>query len=171
MLKTLTVYYLEITDPKDFRTVEKIPPDVRIIRVKEPCPLLNQFFYRNIGRDWDWIDRRDWSPEQWNAYVSRPQLETWIVHYKGTPAGYIELDREPEETIQIAYLGLLPQFTGKRIGKYVTSFAIQHAFDSGAKRVWLSTCSFDHPAALNTYLHRGFTIFKTEEIEKEFPED
>jgi len=170
MLKTLTIYYLEITDPKDFRPVEKILPGVRIIRVKESCPLLNQFFYRNIGRDWDWIDRRDWGPEQWNAYVLRPQLETWIVHFNGIPAGYFELDRESEETIQIAYMGLLPRFTGKGIGKYMTSSAIQHALESGAKLVWLSTCSFDHPAALKIYLKHGFKIVREKTVRKDFPD-
>jgi hypothetical protein len=32
-----------------------------------------------------------------------------------------------------------------------------------AHRVWLHTCSLDHPAALPNYMKRGFTLFKTEE--------
>jgi GNAT superfamily N-acetyltransferase len=67
-------------------------------------------------------------------------------------------------------LGLLPRFTGKGIGKYMTSSAIQHALESGAKLVWLSTCSFDHPAALKTYLKQGFKIVREETVRKDFPD-
>ena len=37
------------------------------------------------------------------------------------------------------------------------------AWAGGARRVWLHTCSFDHPFAIQNYLDRGFTVFKTEQ--------
>ena len=43
--------------------------------------------------------------------------------------------------------------------------AVERAWSMGARRVWLHTCTFDHPAALPNYLKRGFTVFKTEQYE------
>jgi hypothetical protein len=41
--------------------------------------------------------------------------------------------------------------------------AVESAWAAGARRVWLHTCSFDHPGAIPNYQRRGFSIFKTEE--------
>lgn len=92
------------------------------------------------------------------------------MHYDGSPAGYFELLYESNQTVQIAYLDLLPEYTGKKIGVYMTGFAIQRAFNSGVKRVRLSTCSLDHPAALKTYLKHGFKIVREETVRRDFPD-
>ena len=41
----------------------------------------------------------------------------------------------------------------------------------GASRVWVHTCDLDGPASLANYQARGFRIFKTERLEKDFPEE
>jgi len=165
-----TVYYLEITDLNDLQIDPVIPDNIQIMRLMQPSFAVNQSFYLKIGADWDWIDRKYWTTEQWQNYVKQSELETWIVHYDGAPVGYFELLQEPERTVQVAYLGLLPEYTGKKIGRYMTCFAIRQAFSSGAKRVWLSTCSLDHPAALKTYLKCGFKIAREETVRKDFPD-
>ena len=40
--------------------------------------------------------------------------------------------------------------------------AIDRAWVFGTQRVWLHTCTLDHPAALGNYLARGFKVFKEE---------
>jgi len=37
----------------------------------------------------------------------------------------------------------------------------------GPKRVWLHTCTLDHPAALPNYQKAGFAIYKEEMITRE----
>jgi GNAT superfamily N-acetyltransferase len=67
--------------------------------------------------------------------------------------------------IEIVYFGLLPLMIGKGIGGGVLSLAIREAWKiKGAQRVWLHTCSEDHPHALGNYEKRGFRLFKTEVI-------
>jgi hypothetical protein len=47
------------------------------------------------------------------------------------------------------------------------------AFEFGGpaiRRVWLHTCSLDHPAALANYQARGFRIFDTVERLEEVPD-
>lgn len=171
MIREFTVYYLEITESGNAGADMSIPDNIRIKRVTEPSPALNRFFYLKIGAAWDWIDRKNWTVDQWRQYVDQADLETWVVHFDSAPAGYFELLHEPEQRTQIAYLGLLPEFTGKGLGGYLTRFAIQRAFDVGAKKVWLSTCSLDHPAALKTYLKCGFKLVREEVVRKEFPDE
>jgi hypothetical protein len=40
----------------------------------------------------------------------------------------------------------------------------------GARRVWVHTCSLDHPGALANYLARGFRVFKEEVADAEIPD-
>jgi hypothetical protein len=37
---------------------------------------------------------------------------------------------------------------------------LERAFRDGTRRVWLHTCTFDHPAAVPFYLKAGFRPFK-----------
>jgi GNAT superfamily N-acetyltransferase len=64
--------------------------------------------------------------------------------------------------VEIAYFGLLPEFMGRGWGKYLLSEAARQAWRAGATRVWLHTCTLDHPAALPNYLRRGFRPVREE---------
>ena len=88
----------------------------------------------------------------------------------GTPAGYFELERQAEGSVEIAYFGLLPQFVGRGLGGALLSAAVERGWEGGARRVWLHTCSLDHAAALPAYQARGFRIFETETAVRDLPE-
>ena len=42
------------------------------------------------------------------------------------------------------------------------SEAIKKSFTFNIKRVWVHTCSLDHPHALKNYLSRGMSIYNAE---------
>ncbi|MDB4666604.1 GNAT family N-acetyltransferase, partial [bacterium] len=64
----------------------------------------------------------------------------------------------------IALFGLLPQMFGKGLGSAMLSLAVAQAWSlADTKRVWLHTCTEDHPHALANYQKRGFRLFKTVE--------
>ena len=42
------------------------------------------------------------------------------------------------------------------------SEAVREAWAAGPSRVWLHTCTLDHPAALPNYLGRGFRSVREE---------
>jgi len=44
------------------------------------------------------------------------------------------------------------------------SEAIKKAFEKNIKRVWLHTCTLDHPNALKNYIARGMRVFRKENI-------
>ena len=79
--------------------------------------------------------------------------------------GFFELLHNPElKETEISYFGLLEEYIGKGIGGYALTEAIRKAFEKNIKRVWLHTCTLDHPNALKNYLARGMTVFKKENI-------
>ena len=65
---------------------------------------------------------------------------------------------------EITYFGLLEEYIGRGIGGYALSVAIRKSFEKDIKRVWLHTCTLDHPNALKNYIARGMTVFKKEII-------
>jgi hypothetical protein len=48
--------------------------------------------------------------------------------------------------------------------------AIERGFAMGARRVWVHTCSLDHPQALANYLARGLQLYKQEMQVENLPE-
>jgi GNAT superfamily N-acetyltransferase len=64
--------------------------------------------------------------------------------------------------VEIAYFGLLPEYFGRGWDGHLLTRAVETAWGLGASRVWLHTCTLDHPAALPNYLRRGFRRVREE---------
>lgn len=170
MLVEVVTYYLELTDRNQFRPAARTHPETTFSRVEPPSIELSRRFYGQVGGDWHWIDRLAWTDERWGEYLSRPALQTWLLSVAATPVGYVEMERQPEATIEIVQLGLLPEHIGQGLGGRLLTEATEAAWRQGASRVWLHTCSLDHPHALAHYQARGFRLFRTETKSKELPE-
>lgn len=139
---------------------------LEVVLVDPPDPSLNQRFYRNVGADWKWTDRLVWNDDQWRCYVDRDAVVTGVCRIDGQEIGYFELELEDEGSVEIQYFGLLPGWIGKGIGSALLTEAVRHAWgDLGARRVWVHTCSNDHPHALTNYQRRGFRKYRTERSE------
>lgn len=157
--------HLELRSPAAFRPSGRVPPDVMLMKAALPSPELNRYLYAAVGAEYHWHDRVPWTWSEWMRWLDRPEVETWVAYQSGTPAGYFELEAQDGASVEIVYFGLLPAFTGRGMGGYLLTQAVQRAFAMrpGIHRVWLHTCTLDHPAALAGYLSRGFAIFKEEE--------
>jgi len=134
-----------------------------LVRVNPANAAINRRFYERVGADWNWRDRLPWSDMDWRAHVEREQLSTWLATHAGEQVGYVELEQQPEGNVQISYFGLLPDHYGKGLGGTMLSMAVEIAWSlPGTQRVWVHTCSDDHPAALANYEKRGFKCFRVE---------
>ena len=157
--------YIEINNLKDLKEVKNISKDYSIKLINPSNFQLNKFFYKNIGKEHQWIDRLIWTENQWINYVSSKNVKTYVLNDKDNLAGFFELIFHVEKKeIEIAYFGLLEEFRNKKLGSYLLSEAIKKSFLNDIKRVWAHTCSLDHKNALNNYIARGMKIFKTETI-------
>ena len=155
--------YLEINTLKDLKEVKNISKNYSIKLINPSNFQLNKFFYKNIGKEHQWIDRLIWTENQWINYVSSKNVKTYVLNDKDNLAGFFELIFHVEKKeIEIAYFGLLEEFRNKKLGSYLLSEAIKKSFLNDIKRVWAHTCSLDHKNALNNYIARGMKIFKTE---------
>ncbi len=153
--------YLEMNSPSQLNAA----PLDRRARVEHASACTVPFFrylYREVGHQYHWRDRLVWSDEQCRARLDTPGVSIWVLYAEGTPAGYFELERRGDDSVEIVYFGLMPEFVGRGFGKQMLSAAVERAWALKAKRVWLHTCTLDNPAALPNYLKRGFTAFKTE---------
>ena len=145
------------------------PDNMQIIEAKEALPELNRFLYTAVGGDWYWVDRLPWTYEQWLSAIGGPNHRTFVCYSRGTPAGYYELHKHSDNTVEIAYFGLIGAFMGRGIGGWLLSRCISDAWDWGANRVWVHTCTLDHPAALSNYLARGLKQYDSEIEHRQLP--
>ena len=160
---TATRTYLEMISPAALRPAPAATEELAISPVAAPTADLWRYLYTEVGRAHRWFDRLSWTDEEAQSYLDDPAIDLWVATAGGRTAGYFELRREPEGSIEIVYFGLLPAYTGRGLGGRLLTEAVVRAWASGATRVWVHTCSFDHPAAIPNYLRRGFTIFRIEQ--------
>ena len=52
---------------------------------------LNKFFYKQIGKNYQWVDRLIWTDKNWIEYVSSPNLFTFVLKNNDDIAGFFEL--------------------------------------------------------------------------------
>ena len=165
MTDPVTITHLEMTDPAELQGRLVSDAELALRRVAPPQPSLSRRLYEQVGRGYNWNQRLVWSDEQWFEWVDRPEVQTWIGYQAQTPVGFAELEIQPEGNVEVRYFGLLPAFIGQGLGGALLTKVLQAAWSiEGTNRVWLHTCSIDHPAALPNYQARGLRIFKTETV-------
>lgn len=160
------VWHLEMTEQTGTETRER-PYELKPCLT--PLPELNRFLYAAVGAPWTWYMRLGWTWQEWHDYLSKDSVHTWIAYVDGTPIGYFELEAQAGGATEIVYFGLLPEFVGKGYGKSLLEDAIDKAWQLADSRIWLHTCTLDHPSALPNYLRRGFRVFKEEDFEDRVP--
>jgi ribosomal protein S18 acetylase RimI-like enzyme len=163
---SVTRTYLEMRSPDALRArpegTRLDDAHVRFERV-HACPIsFFRYLYREVGRAHHWVDRLTWSDEQVAQRLANANVSLWVLYVDGSPAGYAELERHADGSTEIAYFGLLPEFTRRGLGKLMLTATVKRAWEEGASRVWLHTCTLDDPAALPNYIKRGFEPYKEE---------
>ena len=157
--------YLEINSLKDLNERLKPSGNYSLNLVKPINFQLNKFFYKNIGKKHNWVDRLIWTEQKWIEYVSSKEVKTYVFKFNEDLVGFFELifHLNNKET-EIAYFGILEEYQNKKLGSYLLSEAIKKSFIGDTNRVWVHTCSLDHKNALNNYIARGMKIFKSETL-------
>ena len=136
------------------RSCRAVPLDRRV-RIDRAAPCTVPFFrflYREVGQQYNWHDRFVWTDEQCPRASIRRMSRSRVLYTEGTPAGYFELQRHADASVEIVYFGLMPDFLGRGLGKQMLTAAVQRSWAMGAERVWLHTCTQDNPAALPNYV-------------------
>ena len=135
------------------------PEGFELRRLNAAEVFLHRSIYRTIGEPWLWSGLLQKSEAEMVDYLSDPLVQSYVVFDKDQPIGLLDLESDPEDGMEIVYLGVLPAYTGQGRGYWLMREAIRIARETGEQRLWLHTCNFDHPTALAFYQKQGFTIY------------
>ena len=152
------VTYLEMRAPVEQPVIWSA---LSLEQVEVPQPEHYRDLFRLIGAPWLWFSRLLLDDAHLAEIIQHPKVELYSVRDEnGREAGMVELDfREPHEC-ELAFIGLIPELSGKGHGRWLLAEAVRHAWREGVDRVHVHTCSLDHPAALSAYRRAGFAPYK-----------
>jgi GNAT superfamily N-acetyltransferase len=152
------VTYLEMRTP----TEPEIPPSpLSLKRVDVPQPEHYRDLYRLIGAPWLWFSRLLLDDAHLAAIIQHPKVELHaVLNENGAEVGMLELDSREAHECELAFMGLIPELSGKGHGRWLLAEAVRRSWREGVDRVHVHTCSLDHPAALSAYRRAGFAPYK-----------
>lgn len=162
LTKETIVTYLEMHAPPQRTRQCPVPPDTLVMQAVQPTASFYRYLYNTVGETWDWHERRRMSDDELCAIVQHPEVSVFVAYVGGVPAGYAELDARQLPDIELAYFGLLPEFIGKGLGGFLLDWAVDQAWSFQPHRLWVHTCTLDHPNALAVYQRAGFVSYKQE---------
>jgi len=123
-----------------------------------------RYLYDTVGGPWQWIDRRSMPDTELRDIIAHHNVEIYVLYVAGTPAGFGELDRREAGEIELAYFGLLPDYLGRGLGPYFLHWLQDNAWSNRPRRLWVHTCTLDHPSAMACYQRAGFTAYRQERM-------
>ena len=82
MIKKIERNYLEINSLEDLKEPKDQMKSLSINLVNPSDFQLNKFFYKNIGKKHNWVDRLIWEDKQWIEYTSSKNLKTYTLKKK-----------------------------------------------------------------------------------------
>jgi GNAT superfamily N-acetyltransferase len=132
---------------------------LRLVRLERPTPDRYRALFRAVGERWLWFSRLVMDDRALIAIIHDPDVAVFAaVDDAGNDAGMLELDFRRAGECELGYFGLVPDLAGQRRGRWLMAEALDRAWSApGVKRVWVHTCTLDHPSALNFYRASGFT--------------
>lgn len=138
-------------------------PGSRLRLVKWERPTLEKYraLFRRVGSPWLWFSRLVMDEAALTAIVHAPDVAIFAaVDEGGRDAGMLELDFRTPRECELSYFGLVPDLAGQGLGRWLMAEALTRAWAPGIERVWVHTCTLDHPAALSFYRRSGFTAIR-----------
>lgn len=147
---------LEMTAPPRLRPM----PDAPLRLVRWPSPARNAYrtLFRRVGEPWLWFSRLVMADDALDAIIGDPAVEIHAVTDRaGIEVGLLELDFRVAGQCEIGFFGLVPELAGKGHGRWLMAHALAMGWRKGIGRLWVHTCTLDHPGALGFYRRQGFT--------------
>ena len=81
-MKKIERNYLEINSLKELNEPDN-NLETCVVQLVEPKNFhLNKFFYKNVGKSHNWVDRLVWSEKDWIKYTSNQNVKTYVLKKK-----------------------------------------------------------------------------------------
>ena len=157
-IANVATYFEMVVRPE--RPSRPAPAGFSVRAVPKPDTGWYRDLYRRIGEDWLWFARAVMPEASLAALLADPSTEILVLERAdGLAVGLAELHHALGE-VELAMFGVVPEATGTGAAQFLMDAALERAWGTGIARVWLHTCSFDHPAAVRFYKRAGFTAYK-----------
>ncbi len=153
------VTYLEMRERPQIAAVEA-PAGLSVRRVVKPALDWYRGLYRAVGQEWMWFSRLRIGDEELAGIIHDPRVGVYALSEGKDEKGLLELDGRHDPDVEIAYFGLTADLVGRGAGQYLMGRALDAAWSSSPERVWVHTCTLDHPRALSFYVKAGFVPYK-----------
>ncbi|KRP94132.1 GCN5 family acetyltransferase [Bradyrhizobium yuanmingense] len=137
------------------------PPGAWTLR-KVDAPALPWYrdLFRRVGEGWLWFSRARMTDAELAAIIHAPGIEVYALVLDGRDEGLLELDfREPGQC-ELTYFGVTAGLIGTGAARFLMNRALERAWSRDVRRVWVHTCTFDHPSAVAFYQRSGFRPFR-----------
>jgi GNAT superfamily N-acetyltransferase len=112
--------------------------------------------FRKVGQDWMWYSRLVMPDAELRGILADPRVEIFALRDGNDGMGLLELDFREAGQCELTFFGLAMEAIGIGLGRILMETAIALAWSKPIERMWLHTCSFDHPSALAFYIRSGF---------------
>jgi GNAT superfamily N-acetyltransferase len=116
--------------------------------------------YRRIGEQWLWFSRLRMPDAELAERLHSPLIEVYALADGEGDEGLLELDFRQPGQCEIGMFGVTAKLVGSGAGRWLMNRTLEQAWSPTVTRVWLHTCSFDHPSALAFYQRSGFRPFR-----------
>ena len=80
MIEKIEWYYLEINSIEKLNTKSVTTNNFTITEATKKNFDLNKFFYKQIGKKHQWVDRLIWQDRNWMDYVANNNLKTFFTN-------------------------------------------------------------------------------------------
>ncbi|MEH3046424.1 GNAT family N-acetyltransferase [Sphingomonas adhaesiva] len=150
---------LEMTQRPALRAMPEAP--LRLVRWPLPKPGKYRALFARVGAPWLWFSRLAMDEAALTAIIHDARVQVFAaVDRAGVEVGMLELDFRTPGACEIGYFALVPELAGRGHGRWLMAQALAHGWTKEVSRVWLHTCTLDHPSALNFYRAQGFVATK-----------
>ncbi len=137
-----------------------VSENLRLIRMPRPSLEWYRALYRKIGEDWLWFSRLRMSDLALAEIIHHPAVEISTLQIDGQDAGILELDFRELGQCEIAFFGVAADQIGQGLGRFLMSEAIRISWARPIERLWVHTCTLDHPKAMAFYRKCGFHPYR-----------
>jgi GNAT superfamily N-acetyltransferase len=94
------------------------------------------------------------------AMIRSPLVEISALVHDGRDEGVLELDFCNAGQCELRLFGVTADLIGGGAGRWLMNRALELAWSRQVSRVWVHTCTLDHPSALAFYQRSGFRPFR-----------
>jgi GNAT superfamily N-acetyltransferase len=138
------------------------PANLRAVLRRIERPPLDEYraLFHKVGDPYLWYSRLIMNDDELRAEIYDPRVEVYAVDVDGEAEGMLELDFRAGDEGEITFFALTEKMIGTGTGRWLMNRALDIAWSRPIRRLWVHTCTLDHPSAVDFYIRSGFVPYK-----------